>query len=127
MSSTEPELENPGERFNEVFVGFFMNILVQTSSFRSTVLFLSNINERRMKLSPTSYMKCAIIDADKAIAETSQQTASRHVESSRQGAQASEGPENSKLVLRVNDEGRYVCQLCEKTFKTVCCLLRNNK
>lgn len=80
-----------------------------------------------MKFQPTSYMKCAIIYADKAIAETSQQTTSRHVESSRDGIQASEASESSKLVLRVNDEGRYVCQLCEKTFKTVRCFTRNNK
>ncbi|XP_041943738.1 transcription factor E4F1 isoform X1 [Alosa sapidissima] len=57
-------------------------------------------------------------DPDKAIAEVSQQATSQDVESSDQGVQASEGSDGSKLVLRVNDEGRFVCQLCEKTFKT---------
>lgn len=84
------------------------------------MLFLWHTNEENMKFCPTSYMKFSIIYADKAIAETSQQTAPQHVESSSQEGQASEGSENSKLVLRVNDEGRYVCQLCAKTFKTVC-------
>lgn len=27
---------------------------------------------------------------------------------------------SDKNVYKVNQEGRYICQLCEKTFKTVC-------
>lgn len=33
-----------------------------------------------------------------------------------------QGPDESgitKIAVKVNDEGRYVCYLCEKTFKTV--------
>lgn len=31
----------------------------------------------------------------------------------------SENADSDKLVYKVNQEGRYICQLCEKTFKTV--------
>ncbi|KAJ8246052.1 hypothetical protein GJAV_G00263120 [Gymnothorax javanicus] len=29
-----------------------------------------------------------------------------------------EGPEVTKILVKVNEDGRYVCHLCEKTFKT---------
>lgn len=31
----------------------------------------------------------------------------------------SENADSDKLVYKVNQEGRYICQLCKKTFKTV--------
>lgn len=31
----------------------------------------------------------------------------------------SENADGDKLVYKVNQEGRYICQLCDKTFKTV--------
>lgn len=57
--------------------------------------------------------------SDEAIAVASQQAARPDEESGKQDAQTSEVAENSKLVLTVNEEGRYICQLCDKTFKTV--------
>ncbi|XP_063046699.1 transcription factor E4F1 [Engraulis encrasicolus] len=57
-------------------------------------------------------------DPDEAIAVASQQAARPDEESGKQEAQTSEVAENSKLVLTVNEEGRYICQLCDKTFKT---------
>ncbi|XP_061087832.1 transcription factor E4F1 isoform X1 [Conger conger] len=32
--------------------------------------------------------------------------------------QSAEAQEVTKILVKVNDEGRYVCQICEKTFKT---------
>ncbi|KAL2101108.1 hypothetical protein ACEWY4_002869 [Coilia grayii] len=57
-------------------------------------------------------------DPDEGVAAASLQAASQDEESSKQDTQVSEVPDNSKLVLRVNEEGRFICQLCEKTFKT---------
>ncbi|KAM9345744.1 transcription factor E4F1 [Symphorus nematophorus] len=34
------------------------------------------------------------------------------------GGSISDNADSDKLVYKVNEEGRYICQLCEKTFKT---------
>jgi len=34
---------------------------------------------------------------------------------------SSDASEHSKQAYEVNGEGRYVCYVCEKTFKTVSC------
>ncbi|KAG9334792.1 hypothetical protein JZ751_006541 [Albula glossodonta] len=34
-------------------------------------------------------------------------------------SQSSDAQEGTKIIVKVNDEGRYVCHVCEKTFKTV--------
>lgn len=33
----------------------------------------------------------------------------------------SDNADSDKRVYKVNQDGRYICQLCEKTFKTVSC------
>ncbi|KAI1896012.1 hypothetical protein AGOR_G00090420 [Albula goreensis] len=33
-------------------------------------------------------------------------------------SQSSDAQEGTKIIVKVNDEGRYVCHVCEKTFKT---------
>lgn len=75
---------------------------------------------------PSPHLIFEIFNPDKAIRAASQQATSDDVESSKQGAQVSEDSDSPKMVLRVNDEGRFVCQLCEKTFKTVRCFMKYN-